>query len=67
MPRLSRQGEFAHQLLSTAPIHDSTDVGSYEYPSAARSEQYFGEMHWAFGRRLLEQRLADGSFPIMGR
>jgi hypothetical protein len=58
--------EFAHQFLPTAPIHDSTDVGSYEYPSAARSEQYFGEMHWTLGQPLLQQRLGT-PFPIMGR
>ena len=38
--------EFTHQLLPQAPIHDSRDVRSYEFDSAARREQYFGEMHW---------------------
>jgi hypothetical protein len=38
--------EFAHQLLPTLAIHDSTDVQSYEYASATRREQYFGEMRW---------------------
>jgi hypothetical protein len=49
--------ELTHQLLPQAPIHESTDVRSYEYDSAARREQYFGEMHWALARPLLEQRL----------
>lgn len=49
--------ELTHQLLPQAPIHDSTDVRSYEYDSAARHEQYFGDMHWALARPLLEQRL----------
>ena len=49
--------EFAHQLLPTAPIHDSTDVRSYEYASAARSEQYFGELRWDLAWPLLQQRL----------
>jgi hypothetical protein len=49
--------EFTHQLLPRAPIHDTQDVRSYEYDSAARPEQYFGEMHWALARPLLEQRL----------
>lgn len=49
--------ELTHQLLPQAPIHDSTDIRSYEYDSAARHEQYFGEMHWALARPLLEQRL----------
>jgi hypothetical protein len=49
--------EFVHQLLPTAPVHDSTDVGSYEYASAARREQYFGELHWDLAWPLLQQRL----------
>jgi hypothetical protein len=49
--------EFTHQLLPTAPIHDSTDVRSYEYASATRIEQYFGELHWDLARPLLQQRL----------
>ena len=51
--------EFTHQLLPQVPIHDSEDVRSYEYESAARPEQYFGEMHWALARPLLEARLAQ--------
>ena len=50
--------EFTHQLLPQAPIHDSQDVRSYEYDSAARHEQYFGEMRWNLARPLLEKRLA---------
>jgi len=50
--------ELAHLLLPQAPIHDSTDIRSYEYDSAARREQYFGEMHWALARPWLEARLA---------
>jgi len=49
--------EFTHQFLPTAPIHDGTDIGSYEYESAARREQYFGELHWGLARPLLERRL----------
>ncbi len=50
--------EFTHQLLPQAPIHDSPDVRSYEYDSAARPEQYFGEMRWNLARPLLAARLA---------
>jgi hypothetical protein len=50
--------ELAHLILPQAPIHDSTDVRSYEYDSAARREQYVGEMHWAMARPLLAERLA---------
>jgi hypothetical protein len=49
--------ELTHQLLPTAPIHDSPDVRSYEFDSAARAEQYFGEMRWAIARPWLEERL----------
>jgi len=43
---------------SPAPIHDSRDVRSYEFDSAARREQYFGEMHWDLARPLLVARLS---------
>lgn len=36
--------EFAHQFLGSAPIHDSRDIRSYEYRSADRREQYYGDM-----------------------
>ena len=49
--------EFTHQLLPQAPIHDSRDVRSYEFDSAARREQYFGELHWDLARPLLQERL----------
>jgi hypothetical protein len=48
--------ELTHQLLPRAPIHDSPDVRSYEYDSAARHEQYFGEMRWNLARPLLAAR-----------
>jgi hypothetical protein len=49
--------ELTHQLLPKAPIHDSTDLQSYEYRSASRREQYFGEMHWDLAWPLLRERL----------
>ena len=49
--------EFAHQLLPSAPIHDSRDRASYEFESAARNEQYVGDMRWALAKPLLEDRL----------
>jgi hypothetical protein len=48
--------EFTHQLLPTAPIHDSRDDQSYEYQSAARRAQYFGPMRWDLARPLLQQK-----------
>ena len=47
--------EFTHQLLPRASIH-STNIHSYEYTSAARPEQYFGDMHWDLALPLLRQR-----------
>ena len=35
-----------HQLLPTTPIHDRGDIRTYEYGSAARVQQYYGEMPW---------------------
>jgi hypothetical protein len=55
--------EFAHLILPDAPIHDSTDVRSYEYPSAARTEQYFGEMHWDLAWPLLKERIGRCAQP----
>jgi hypothetical protein len=55
--------EFAHLILPDVAIHDSTDVRSYEYPSAARSEQYFGEMHWDIALPLLKVRAARCGAP----
>ena len=58
--------EFAHQLLGTAPIDDTTDIQSYEYGSADRREQYYGDMHWDIALPLLHKRIGrqavnDGS------
>lgn len=49
--------EFAHLLLPRASIDDSSDINSYEYRSAARREQYFGELHWGRVRPLLVDRI----------
>ena len=49
--------EFTHQLLPTALIHDSADAQSYEHESAARSEQYYGELRWNLAWPLLQRRL----------
>lgn len=49
--------KFAHQLLGTAPIHDTNDVQSYEDPSADRREQYYGEMHWDIAWPMLQKRM----------
>ena len=48
--------EFGHQLLPTTPIHTRADVRSYEYASAARPQQYFGEMRWSVAWPALHER-----------
>jgi hypothetical protein len=48
--------EFAHQFLSGSDLHQTRDRGSYEYYSAARSQQYFGPMHWDHAGPLLANR-----------
>ena len=48
--------EFAHQLLGTAALH-SPDRASYEYESAARREQYYGELHWDVAWPVLQRRV----------
>jgi len=49
--------EFAHQFLPHAPLHASRDRASYEFHSAARPQQFFGEMHWDLAWPILEARL----------
>ena len=50
--------EFTHQLLPRAVIH-SVNVRSYEYASAARPEQYFGDMQWDLAFPLLQRRIGS--------
>lgn len=50
--------ELAHQLLPKSPIHGN-DAQSYEYYSAQRREQFFGDMHWDIAWPLLQQRLGE--------
>ena len=49
--------EFTHQLLGRqAPIDGSTDSHSYEYGTAIRPEQYYGEMRWDTAAPMLRKR-----------
>jgi hypothetical protein len=47
--------ELAHQLLPKAALH-SANIRSYEYRSAARADQYYGEMEWDLAWPLLQRR-----------
>jgi hypothetical protein len=49
--------ELAHALLPKADIHNTRDRRSYEYDSAARVEQYVGDMRWDVAGPLLMQRV----------
>lgn len=49
--------ELAHQMLSRAMADDTTDIDSYEYFSADRTSQYFGQLHWAAARPALQKVL----------
>jgi hypothetical protein len=49
--------EFTHQLLPKVSIHDSRDQASYEFASAARPAQYYGDIHWDLAWPLLRDRL----------
>lgn len=49
--------ELAHALLPKADIHNTRDRQSYEYDSAARVEQYFGDMRWDVAAPLLQTRV----------
>ena len=48
--------EFAHLILGGRPAH-SDDERSYEFESADRAAQYYGELRWTRAWPLLEQRL----------
>jgi hypothetical protein len=56
--------ELTHLLLPTAPIHASEDVASYEYHTAARLEQYYGDMRWDLAWPLLTKRIGGASRSI---
>ena len=48
--------EFTHEFLPTAQIHGK-DIQSYEYGSASRREQYYGDMHWDIAWPMLQRQL----------
>lgn len=48
--------EFTHLMLVADSRH-SGDETTYEYESADRMSQYYGQLRWADARPLLEQRL----------
>ena len=51
--------EFAHQLLGSGPIDRTADRKTFEFGSAARPEQYYGEMRWGEAAAMLYRRFGD--------
>jgi hypothetical protein len=51
--------EFAHQIVPGVNLHASADRDSYEFASAERAAQYYGELHWALARAPLAARLGS--------
>jgi hypothetical protein len=49
--------EFAHQFLGSTDIHSRQDVRNYEYRSADRVEQYYGEMRWGAAAPIIAKRM----------
>jgi hypothetical protein len=49
--------EFAHQFLGSIDIHSKQDVSNYEYRSADRIEQYYGDMRWGRAGPLIAKRM----------
>ena len=48
--------EFTHLMLGADSRHSGDDA-TYEYESADRMSQYYGQLRWADARPLLERRL----------
>ena len=55
--------EFAHQLLGQRPMDSTGDRQAYEYGSAARPEQYYGEAHWGPAWPELRRRFGTTEEP----
>jgi hypothetical protein len=49
--------EFAHQLLGSTTLDSTADRSSYEFRSADRREQFYGDAHWSTAWPLLQKRL----------
>lgn len=52
--------EFAHQLLGSAALDSTADRSSYEFRSADRREQFYGDAHWSSAWPGLKRRLGVG-------
>jgi hypothetical protein len=53
--------ELAHAILGASRSMDNrTDADSYEYFSHNRPSQYYGVLHWASARHVLEEKVGRG-------
>lgn len=48
--------EFAHQLVGSFALHNTTDRSSYEYGDL-RAEHFYGELHWSVALPRLQERI----------
>ena len=48
--------EFAHLFLASAAFHRSQDAESYDYDSADRAVQYYGQLRWDVAGPLLRKQ-----------
>jgi hypothetical protein len=48
--------EFAHQLVGSFALHNTTDRSSYEYADL-RPEHFYGELHWNVALPRLQDRI----------
>jgi hypothetical protein len=49
--------EFAHLIVPDVNLHATVDNATYEYGSADRAVQYYGQLHWSIGREAIEKKL----------
>ncbi len=60
--------EFAHQLLGSTALDNTADRSSYEFRSADRPEQLYGDAHWSSAWPLLRRRFGlSATAPSPGR
>jgi len=50
--------ELAHMMAAGVPIDSRADVNSYEYASADRASQYYGDLRWTSAWPIIQQRIA---------
>ncbi|HEY6362464.1 MAG TPA: hypothetical protein VIX63_15230 [Vicinamibacterales bacterium] len=51
--------EFAHQITGGILLDNRTDKNSYEYFSADRASQYYGELNWTTAAPVLREKIGS--------